>query len=135
MARSFLSTAQEKQLAAALTPQFQGSDQECLIRAADAVADMAADAAVATVADGFLSGSKTYDSTSIDAGASQTTTVTVTGASLGDFAVASLGVSAAGLVVTAYISAADTATVVLFNATGDAVDLASTTLRVLVTPA
>ena len=55
--------------------------------------------------------------------------VTVTGAAVGDFAECSFGVSLAGMIASAYVSAADTVTVVLFNATTGTVDLASTTLR------
>jgi hypothetical protein len=58
----------------------------------------------------------------------------VTGAALGDFATCSFGLTLAGLVATAYVSAADTVTVVLFNPTLGAIDLASTTLRVRVMP-
>ena len=128
MARSILTSTQEAQIVNAVTPQFRGQDQECLVRLADATAQIAADAAE-TQAGTVLTGSKTYDAASLAASATATTTVTVTGAALGDYAVASLGVSAAGLVVSAYVSAADTVTVVLFNPTAGAVDLASTTLR------
>lgn len=80
-----------------------------------------------------LTGSKTHDFASVADGAKASTTVTVTGAALGDFVVAvSLGVSQAGVLLTGYVSAADTVTVDLHNETGGAVDLASTTLRVLV---
>jgi len=76
-----------------------------------------------------LSGSATYDAPSIAAGASASTTVTVTGAALGDYVERiSLGASAAGLTVTGYVSAANTVAVVLANMTGAAVDLPSTTL-------
>jgi hypothetical protein len=131
MARSFLTSTNEKTIVNSLAPQFQGQDQECLIRLADATAKMAADAAEVQ-AGTVLTGSKTYDAASLAASATATTTVTVTGAALGDYAIPSLGVSAAGLVVSAYVSAADTVTVVLFNPTAGAVDLASTTLRVRV---
>lgn len=128
MARSFLTSTNEKDIVNAVTPHFLGQEQECLVRLADATARMAVDAAEAQ-AGTVLTGSKTYDAPSIAASGTTTTTVTVTGAALGDYAVASLGVSAAGLVVTAYVSAADTVTVVFFNPTAGAVDLASTTLR------
>ena len=89
----------------------------------------ALDAAVGTV----LTGSKTHDQASIADGAGASTTVTVTGAALGDFVTGvSLGVDAAGLTVTGYVSAADTVTVRFQNESGGPVDLASTTLRVLV---
>lgn len=76
-------------------------------------------------------GSATYDAPSIAAGATTTTTVTVTGAAMGDFVDRiSLGVSAAGLILSGYVSAANTVTVQLYNPTAGAVDLASTTLAV-----
>lgn len=78
-----------------------------------------------------LTGSATYNAPSIAAGSSTTTTVTVTGAALGDKVTAiSLGVDILGLVCTGYVSATDTVTVVLFNPTVAAIDIASTTLRV-----
>lgn len=78
-------------------------------------------------------GSKTFDAASILDGAAEATTVTVTGAALGDFVTGvSLGVDLAGITVTAYVSAANTVTVRLQNESGGAVDLASTTLRVMV---
>lgn len=81
----------------------------------------------------ILTGSKTYDAASVAGAASTTTTVTVTGAALGDFVVGiALGLSAGGLTVTGYVSAADTVTVVLANNTASPVDLASTTLAVRV---
>jgi parallel beta-helix repeat protein len=76
-----------------------------------------------------LEGSVTYDAPSIAASGTTTTTLTVTGAALGDYAVCSFGVSLSGLMAAAYVSAADTVTVALFNPTAGAIDLASTTLR------
>lgn len=73
-----------------------------------------------------------YDAANLVDGAGTTTTVTVQGAALGDYAVASLGVDAAGITVTAYVSAANTVSVRLQNESGGAVDLASTTVRALV---
>jgi hypothetical protein len=43
-----------------------------------------------------------------------------------------IGVSEAGLVRRAYVSAANTVTIVTYNPTADAVDLASTTLSLIV---
>ena len=77
-----------------------------------------------------LEGSATYNAPSIASGGTTTTTVTVTGAVLGDYAQASFGTSLVGLVCTAYVSAANTVTIVLYNPTGGAIDLASTTLKV-----
>ena len=73
-----------------------------------------------------------WDPPSVAAGSSVTTTVTVPGAALGDYAHASFSLSLQGLQLTAYVSAANTVTVVLGNLTGVAVDLASGTLSVLV---
>ena len=76
-------------------------------------------------------GSATYDAPNILAAGTTTTTVTATGAALGDFVDRiSLGVSAVGLVITGYVSAVNTVTVVLYNPTAGAIDLASTTLSV-----
>ena len=76
-----------------------------------------------------LDGSATYDAPSIAAAGTTTTTITVTGAALGDYARVSFGVSLAGLNATAYVSASNTVTVVLHNPTAGAIDLASTTIR------
>lgn len=79
----------------------------------------------------LFTGSATYDAPSIAAGASTTTTITVTGCALGDYVSGiSLGLSAAGLALSGYVSVANTVTVVIANLTGAAVDLASTTLSV-----
>lgn len=79
-----------------------------------------------------LAGSATYDAPSITASGTTTTTVTVTGASVGDLVNVSFGVSLQGLVCTAYVSASNTVTIVLFNPTAGAIDLASTTVRATV---
>lgn len=75
-------------------------------------------------------GSKTMDWADLASGAEQTTTVTCTGAALGDLAEASMSVDLAGTKLTAYVSAADTVTVIHRNDTGGNVNLASGTLRV-----
>ena len=75
---------------------------------------------------------KTWDPASVSAGGTTTTTVTVPGASLGDFVLASFSLDMAGCVFSAYVSAANTVTVVIQNMTGAAVDLASGTIAVLV---
>ena len=80
-----------------------------------------------------LRGSKVFDAPSIASGASTSTTVIVTGAALGQYADAAFSLSVAGLVVTAYVSAVNTVTVVFANLTGAPVDLASGTLSVKVT--
>lgn len=64
-------------------------------------------------------------------GASQT--VTIPGVALGDVVLAvSHGVSTQGISVTADVTAADTVTVRFQNESGGTLDLASTTLRVIV---
>lgn len=77
----------------------------------------------------LLYGSSTYDPPSIAAGAETTTTVTVTGAALGDLARASFTIDSA-LVYTARVSTANTVTVTLRNNTAAAIDLLSGTLSV-----
>lgn len=80
-----------------------------------------------------LTGSATYDPPSLVDGAGATTTVTVTGAILGDYAVASFSRDLQGITVTAWVSATDTVSVRFQNETGGPIDLASGTLRALVT--
>lgn len=80
----------------------------------------------------MLKGSTTWDPGSVASGGTTTTTLTVTGAVLGDFILCSFNQSLAGLVLTGYVSAPDTVTAVLTNPTGGAVDLASGTLRAAV---
>ena len=74
----------------------------------------------------------TWNPDSIANGASASTTVTVSGAALGDYAVASFSLDLSGLTLSAYVSATNTVTVVLSNLTGAAVNLASGTVSVLV---
>jgi hypothetical protein len=78
----------------------------------------------------WLTGSKTWDAASTADGAMTSTTVTVTGATLGMLARASFSLAVpAGAVLSAAVTASDTVTVTLFNKTGGALDLASGTLR------
>jgi len=81
-----------------------------------------------------LDGSETYDAGSIADGDEEVGEVTVTGAALGDFCIASLSIDVADLVLTAQVTAANTVTYQLANNTGGAVDLASATVRVRVLP-
>ena len=83
----------------------------------------------------FIRGSSTYNPPLLNAGDSVTTTVTVTGAALGDFANASFASDSQGLLLTSWVSAADTATVLFKNNTTGSVNLSAATLRVLVTKA
>jgi hypothetical protein len=65
--------------------------------------------------------------------ATATDTVTVPGVVLGDMVLGmSVGVSEAGLVRRAYVSAADTVTIVSYNPTVGDVNLASTTLQLII---
>jgi uncharacterized coiled-coil protein SlyX len=75
-----------------------------------------------------LSGSTTYNPPNLIAGATTTTTVTVSAAVLGMAAEASFSLDLAGLEMTAYVSSGNTVTVVLVNPTAGAIDLASGTL-------
>lgn len=83
---------------------------------------------------GGLQGSATWNASSIADGDMESKDVTVTGAAIGDFVEASMGVDVVDLGISAQVTAADTVTVTLLNNTGGAVDLASTTVRVRVLP-
>jgi hypothetical protein len=75
----------------------------------------------------------TWDAPSVATGGDEIDTIALSGVALGDIVLGvSLGVSLQGLVATAYVSAADVVTVSLANNTGAAVDLGSTTVRVLI---
>jgi hypothetical protein len=89
-------------------------------------------ATAAGAASGELEGTATWDPGSIADGDEEVKEVTVTGAALGDFALASLSIDVADLVLTACVTAANTVTASLANNTGGAIDLASATLRVRV---
>jgi hypothetical protein len=80
----------------------------------------------------ILEASVTYDPPSLAAGEGVTTTVTVTGAALGDFSRASFGVDLQSVTLTAWVAAADTVSVRFQNSTTGSVDLGSGTLRVRV---
>ena len=83
----------------------------------------------------YLTGTATYDAPNLIDAAGATTTVTVTGAALGDFVVGvSFSVDIQSITVNAYVSAADTVSIRLQNESGGAVDLASATVRVMVQP-
>lgn len=79
--------------------------------------------------------SVTYDPPSLAAGVAANTTVTATGAATGDtveVSHSSVDTAATSWILYGYVSAADTVRVIIFNATGGIVDLASGTLRVRV---
>lgn len=104
--------------------------------AADSASGEAASAlAAATAAQGSiggLTGSTTWDPGSILTGASTSTTVTVTGAALGDLCLASLGVAVPAGVVLAAVTNTNEVTVTLANLSVGSVDLASSTVSVRV---
>ena len=87
----------------------------------------------------LLQGSATWDAGSIADGDEVAVDITVEGAKLGDFVLASLEIDVADLQLTANVTATDTVTLVLSN-TGShtdgtsAVNLDSTTANVLVIP-
>jgi len=73
------------------------------------------------------------DSASVATTATATDTVTVPGVALGDQVIGmAVGVSEAGLVRRAYVSAADTVTIVTYNPTASSINLASTTLNLTI---
>jgi hypothetical protein len=76
-----------------------------------------------------LSGSATFNPGNLIDGDGETTTVTVTGAALGDYAEASFSLDLQGIAITAWVSAADTVSVRFQNETGGTIDLGSGTLR------
>jgi hypothetical protein len=82
-----------------------------------------------------LVASATYDPPNLVDGAGVSTTLTVTGAALGDFVLASFSLDLLGITLTGYVSAANTVTLRFQNESGGVLDLASGTLRVLVVKA
>lgn len=75
----------------------------------------------------------TLDAGSLADGAGETDDVTVPGVALGDMVIgASLGVDLVGLTVTGYVSAANTVKFRIQNESGSTVDLASSTLRIVI---
>jgi len=75
----------------------------------------------------------TLDVGSLADAAGSSDTITVPGVVLGDVVIGfSFGVSLAGITATAYVSAADTVTIRVQNESAGTVDLASTTVRVVV---
>lgn len=80
----------------------------------------------------YLTGSETKNFTSIADGSNGTEDVTVKGAVLGDFALASLTTDVLDLHPAASVTDADIVTVVILNNTGGALDLTTATLTVKV---
>jgi hypothetical protein len=76
-------------------------------------------------------GEATWDAPNVAAGATTTTTVNVPGARVGDAVRVFAPVSLQGMVCTAYVSADDTVTLVLYNPTAGGINLASGLWRVV----
>lgn len=87
---------------------------------------------LSSLAVGQASGSTTWNPGSIASGSFEAKDVTVSGAALGDYAIASFSLDVQDLQLNAQVTAANTVTCTLYNLTGSAVDLASGTLKVLV---
>jgi hypothetical protein len=81
----------------------------------------------------ILFGSATYNPPSLNDGDGATTTLTVTGAALGDYVESvSFSLDLQGITLTGYVSASNTVSVRFQNETGSIIDLASGTLRACV---
>jgi len=80
----------------------------------------------------YLQGSETKDWGNIADGDEEAEEVTVTGAALGDYAVATMSIDVTDLTITASVTASNVVTVVLGNFTGGAINLGSGTLTVKV---
>ena len=76
----------------------------------------------------------TWDIGDLASGAEASTTVTVPGAKMGDFVLASMDIDLEEGALTAQVSAANTVEAVYINDAEDPSDLASATLRVKVIP-
>ena len=80
-----------------------------------------------------VSHSETYDLPAIAAGTTLTQAFVVSGAALGDFVQVSLTQNLSGLMLTAYVSAADQVTLVAYNPTAGTINLPSGTLKLRLT--
>jgi len=70
---------------------------------------------------------------SLSTGTNDVDTIAVPGVALGDMVLGcSLGVDVAGMQATAYVSAADTVTIVFNNITAGTVNLAETTIKLVI---
>jgi hypothetical protein len=83
-------------------------------------------------ASNVLTGSSTYNPAILVDGAGETAIITVTGAVLGDQVMASFSNDLQGVIISAWVSSANTVSVRFQNETGATVDLASGTIRVRV---
>lgn len=80
----------------------------------------------------LLETSETWDVPNLTNGNQTSKDFTVEGAVLGDFALVGAGIDVSNLIVSAVVTLADTVTVTLANETGGAINLNSSTWRVLV---
>lgn len=78
-------------------------------------------------------GAATYNPPSIASLGTTTTTLTVSGAKLGDKTEVTFNQDRQGIIIDSYVSTTDTVTVVFFNPTGGAIDLPQGTLKAKVT--
>jgi hypothetical protein len=90
--------------------------------------------AIRTPTAGVLSGSATFDPASLATNTGATTTVSVSGAAVGDFVLASFSADLQGITLSGYVSASNTVSVRFQNGTAGTIDLASGTVRVRVLP-
>lgn len=81
---------------------------------------------------GFLEGSATWDPADLATADVTSTTVTVAGAKVTDYAIASLGVDIADLMLDAQVTGDNEVTVLLENHTGGNINLGSSTVNVRV---
>jgi len=81
-----------------------------------------------------MTASKTWNPASVSVNGTDSTTITVTGANLGDFALASFSADTQGMIIEAHVTDEDEVTVIFTNNTGGAIDLAEGTVRVWVRP-
>lgn len=103
------------------------------IRSERIARDIATDlAAIRALFANLKVGSAVYDPASLGDAAGATTTITVTGAALGDFVLVSFSLDLQGITLTGYVSATDTVAVRFQNESGGTLDLASGTLRAVV---
>ena len=82
-----------------------------------------------------LSASAVFDPASLTDGSGATTTVSLTGAALGDFVQVSFSLDLQGIKLAAWVSSVDTVSVRFENKTGGTINLASGTIQVRVIPA
>jgi len=119
-----------------------GSTPDILFRADDDISTFNVDVCYAAITFGEngmpnilaspyneIIGSKTFNPPDIPDGTQTSTTVTVTGASLGDFVIPSFNLDLQGIILSGYISSSNTATIIFKNDSGSPINLAEGTLR------